>query len=166
VGARDERVARAVTGPPATDDAARARPIEPAAFAGRMALLVTIVLVARAGLVLALDRAGDIDHGYRWDSFMATIPGMLAGVVLGSRTERRPHASWGAVAQVALAIALVHLALSVLMGRLTGFERAPLGGLASLALAAFNAGLAVLIGAWAGRRVTRLGDRVRDGQAR
>lgn len=143
---------------PAPVDAGR--PFEPAAFAGRMALLVVVVLVARAGLVLALDRA-DLADGYRWDSFVATIPGMLVGVVLGSRTPRRPHASWAAMSQVAIAIALVHLALSVLMGRLVGFARPPLGGMASLALAAFNAGLAVLIGAWAGRWVTRLGERAR-----
>jgi hypothetical protein len=157
-----------VTLPPAGDPGAPAEPersFEPAAFAGRIALLVVVVLVARAAIVLALHRAGLAD-GYRWDSFVATIPGMLAGVVLGSRTPRRPHASWGAVAQVALAIAVVHLALSLVMGRVTGFARAPLGGVASLALAAFNAGLAVLIGAWAGRWVTRLGDRVRDGQPR
>jgi hypothetical protein len=148
-----------VTGPtPAT--ALAERPFEPAAFAGRIALLVVVVLVARAGIVFALHRA-DLADGYRWDSFVATIPGMLAGVVLGSRTPRRPHAPWAAVAQVALAIALVHLALSVLMGRFVGFVRPPLGGMASLALAAFNAGLSVLIGAWAGRWVTRLGDRVR-----
>jgi ABC-type spermidine/putrescine transport system permease subunit II len=41
----------------------------------------------------------------------------------------------------------------------------PPAGMASLAIAAFNAGLAVLIGAWAGRWVTRLGDRVRGGDA-
>lgn len=152
-----------MTTPPVDGPGAAAtteRPFEPAAFAGRLALLVVVVLVARAAIVFGLHRAGLAD-GYRWDSFVATIPGMLVGVVLGSRTPRRPHASWGAVAQVALAIAVVHLAMSVLMGRLTGFARPPLGGMASLALAAFNAGLAVLIGAWAGRWVTRLGDGVK-----
>ena len=140
------------------------RPVDPAAFAGRMALLVTVVLVGRAAIVLLLHRAGLAD-GYRWDSFVAAIPGMLAGVVLGSRTPHRPHASWPAVAQVALALAFVHLALSVGMGRLVGFVRVPPAGMVSLAIAAFNAGLAVLIGAWAGRWVTRLGDRVRGEDA-
>lgn len=138
--------------------------LAPDAFAGRLALLVAIVLVARAALVLLLDRA-DLAAGYRWDSFLAAVPGMLAGIVLGSRTPRRPSASWSAVAQVALAIALVHLALSLVMGRLAGFQRAPegpLGGGVMLGIAAFNAGLAILIGAWAGRRMTRLGDRYGD----
>jgi hypothetical protein len=139
-----------------------ARPFAPDAFAGRLALLVTIVLVARALIVLLLRRA-DLADGYRWDSFLAAIPGMLAGIVLGSRTPRRASASWAAVAQVAFAIALVHLALSLLMGRLTGFVRPPAGpldGRVMLVVAAFNAGLAILIGAWAGRRMTRLGDRL------
>ena len=118
-----------------------------------------LFLVARAALVFLLHRAGE-GSGYRWDSFLATVPGMLAGIVLGSRTPRRPHASWAATAQVALAVALVHLAVSLLMGRLVGFARPPALGIASLALAGFNAGLSILIGAWAGRRVTRLGERV------
>ena len=139
-----------------------ARACAPDAFAGRLALLVAIVLVARAALVLLLHRA-DLADGYRWDSFLAAVPGMLAGVVLGSRTPRRPSASWGAVAQVAVAIALVHFALSLAMGRLAGFARppeGPLDGGIMLGVAAFNAGLAILIGAWAGRRMTRLGDRL------
>ena len=146
---------------PAAHPARTVRVFAPDAFAGRLALLLVVVLVARAAIVLLLDRA-DLTDGYRWDSFIAAIPGMLAGVVLGSRTPRRPSASWGAVAQVAFAIALVHLALSLVMGRLTGFARQPMGpldGLVMLAIAAFNAGLAILIGAWAGRRMTRLGER-------
>ena len=138
------------------------RQFAPDAFAGRLALLVAVVLVARAALVLLLQRA-DLAGGYRWDSFLAAVPGMLAGIVLGSRTPRRPSASWAAVAQVAVAIALVHLALSLVMGRLAGFARPPAGPLdggVMLAVAAFNAGLAILIGAWAGRRMTRLGDRL------
>lgn len=138
------------------------RAFAPDAFAGRLALLVAIVLVTRAALVLLLHRA-DLADGYRWDSFLAAVPGMLAGIVLGSRTPRRPSASWSAVAQVAVAIALVHLALSLAMGRLAGFVRppeGPLDGGVMLGVAAFNAGLAILIGAWAGRRVTRLGERL------
>lgn len=138
------------------------QPLAPAAFAGRITLVVVIVLVARAVLVWALDRAGAA-QGYGWNSFLATVPGALAGVVLGSRTPRRPHASWAATAQVAVAIALVHLALSVVMGRLVGFDRPPAGELGGLALAAGNAGIAVLIGAWAGRRVTRVGERLHGG---
>ena len=143
-----------------------ARAFAPDAFAGRLALLVAIVLLARAVLVLLLHRA-DLADGYRWDSFLAAVPGMLAGIVLGSRTPRRPSASWSAVAQVALAIALLHLALSLVMGRLAGFQRAPegpLGGGVMLGVAAFNAGLAILIGAWAGRRVTRLGEHLGAGR--
>ena len=142
--------------------AAGTRALAPDAFAGRLALLVAIVLVARAALVLLLHRA-DLADGYRWDSFLAAVPGMLAGIVLGSRTPRRPSASWRAVAQVAFAIAFVHLALSLVMGRLAGFARppgGPFGGGVMLGVAAFNAGLAILIGAWAGRRVTRLGERL------
>ena len=153
---------RVVPTVPPDESPATGRPFSPVAFAGRIALLVAIVLVARAVIVLLLRRA-ELAGGYRWDSFVAAIPGMLAGVVLGSRTPRRPSASWAAVAQVALAIAFVHLALSLLMGRLTGFARAPEGpfdGLLMLAIAAGNAGLAILIGAWAGRRMTRLGDRL------
>lgn len=118
-----------------------------------------LVLVARAALVWVLHRAGAA-QGYGWNGFLATVPGALAGIVLGSRTSHRPHASWSSTAQVAVAIALVHLALSIVMGRLVGFDRPPRGELASLALAACNAGLAVLIGAWAGRRVTRVAERL------
>jgi hypothetical protein len=148
--------------PGSTREAGTRGAFAPDAFAGRLALFVVLFLVARAGLVLLLHRA-DLAHGYRWDSFLAAVPGMLAGIVLGSRTSRRASASWAAVAQVAVAIALVHLALSLLMGRLAGFARPPQGPLdggVMLGVAAFNAGLAICIGAWAGRRMTRLGDRL------
>lgn len=120
---------------------------------------MVLVLVARAGLVWALHRTGAA-QGYGWNRFLATVPGALAGIVLGSRTAHRPHATWSSIAQVAVAIALVHLALSVVMGRLVGFDRPPRGELAGLALAAANAGIAVLIGAWTGRRVTRVAERL------
>lgn len=136
-----------------------ARPFEPRAFAGRVVLLVAFVLVVRAGIVFVLARLGQ-SPGYRWDSFMAAVPGMLAGIVLASPTPRRPRATWPAILQVAVAVAMVHLALSVVMGRLVGWQRTPPAGLVSLVVAAFNAGLAVGIGAWAGAFVSRLSGRL------